>query len=116
VDEWRYLIVLGCCVLITVPLELAGARVYRRPRRWLVALAPIVAVLLVWDVAAIAAGVWDYNPAYLIGVTLPFGVPVEELLFFLVVPTCGLLTYEAVELMLGRLRNLRRPTVREQQR
>jgi lycopene beta-cyclase len=106
-DRWQYLLVLAGCLLVTLPLELVGARVYRRPRRWLLALAPVVGVLLLWDVAAIAAGVWSYNPAYLVGVLLPFRVPLEELLFFIVVPTCGLLTFETVELMLNRLRNRR---------
>ncbi|MFC0626452.1 lycopene cyclase domain-containing protein [Kribbella deserti] len=106
-DRWHYLLVLAACVLITLPLELAGARVYRRPRRWLLALAPAVAVLLVWDIVAIAAGIWSYNPRYLLGITLPFQVPLEELLFFLVVPTCGLLTYEAVQVMLERVRRFR---------
>lgn len=102
---WQYLAVLAGCVLITLPLELAGARVYRRPRRWLLALAPVLAALLVWDVLAIASGVWSYNPVHLVGITLPFGVPLEELLFFIIVPTCAVLTYETVQLMLDRIRS-----------
>jgi len=37
-------------------------------------------------------------------VTLIFGMPIEELAFFIVVPICGLLTYEAVGHVLCRTR------------
>lgn len=106
-DRWQYLLVLAGCLLITLPLEFLGARVYRRPRRWLLALAPVVAVLLVWDALAVATGVWSYNPSYILGLTLPFDVPLEELIFFIVAPTCALLTFETVQLMLRRLRSRR---------
>ncbi|WP_433167057.1 lycopene cyclase domain-containing protein [Kribbella sp. CA-247076] len=101
-NHLQYLIVMGLCVAITLPLELLGARVYRRPRRWVLALLPVVTVFLIWDAIAIAAGVWGYDAAYLTGITLPGNIPLEELVFFVVVPTCGLLTYETVTLMLGR--------------
>jgi lycopene cyclase domain-containing protein len=45
---------------------------------------------------------WRYNPRYVTGWDLPFSVPVEELVFFLVVPVCGLLTFETVRNTLGR--------------
>jgi hypothetical protein len=35
---------------------------------------------------------------------LVFGIPIEELIFFIVVPICGLLTYEAVGQILSLLR------------
>ena len=58
----EYLAVLGACVLVTLPLELAGARVYRRPRRLARAVLPVARVFLAWDAVAIAGGVWDYTP------------------------------------------------------
>ncbi|WP_020674247.1 lycopene cyclase domain-containing protein [Amycolatopsis nigrescens] len=110
--KYEYLIVLGACLVITLPLELIGARVYRRPSRLVRAVLPAAAVFLVWDIVAIAAGVWGYNPEFITGVILPFGVPLEELLFFLVIPICGLLTYEAVNTILELLRRWR-ATARE---
>lgn len=107
-DHWQYLIVLGACLVITLPLEMVlGARVYRQPRRALSAIVPIAAIFLIWDVVAIAAGVWTYNPRYIVGVTLPLGVPLEEALFFVIVPLCGLLTYGAVTALLDRARRRR---------
>jgi lycopene cyclase domain-containing protein len=103
-DRWQYLIVLGACLLITAPLEFFGAGVYRRPRRTLLAIVPVAAVFVIWDAIAIAARVWTYNPRYVTGVELPLRIPLEELLFFVVIPLCGLLTFNAVTTMLGRLK------------
>ncbi|SFW86130.1 lycopene cyclase domain-containing protein [Amycolatopsis australiensis] len=104
----EYLLVLGACVLVTLPLELAGARVYRRPARLARAVLPVALVFLVWDALAIAAGVWDFDPAFVSGLRVPFGIPLEEVLFFAVVPICGVLTYEAVGLTGRLLRRVRR--------
>lgn len=107
VEHWHYLLVLAACLLITAPLEFFGAGVYRRPTRLALALLPVIAVFVVWDLIATAAGVWWFNPAYITGVMLPGGLPLEELLFFVVVPLCGLLTYNAVDTLLGALRRRR---------
>ncbi|EME55028.1 lycopene cyclase domain-containing protein [Amycolatopsis decaplanina] len=96
----EYLIVLAACVLVTLPLEAAGARVYRRPKRLARAVLPMAAVFLVWDALAIAGGVWHYAPEFVTGIHAPFSVPLEEILFFVVIPVCGLLTYEMVQLTL----------------
>ena len=102
-DRFQYLILMGLCLVITLPLEfIFGARVWRRPRRLLAAMAIPVAIFVVWDIVAIARDHWTYNPAYVTGWTLPFDLPVEELAFFLVIPVCSLLTLEAVRRVLGR--------------
>ena len=91
-----YVGVLAACVLGTLPLEwVFGARVYRRWRRAAWAILPVAAVFLVWDVAVTAFGWWRFDPAQVMGVFLG-GLPLEEWLFFLVIPVCGLLTFEAV--------------------
>jgi len=104
VDRWQYLIVLGACLLITAPLESFGSGVYRQPRRVTAAVLPVAAVFLIWDAIAVAAHVWSYNPRYILGLILPGEVPLEEVLFFLVIPVCGLLTYSAVDSLLSVLR------------
>lgn len=99
--QYEYLALLLACALITLPLEfLFSARVWRRPRRALRALIPVVLVFGTWDVVAIAAGHWWFNPRFVTGIVLPPGLPLEELVFFLVIPLCGLLTYEAVRTLL----------------
>jgi len=96
-----YLAVLAGCLLGTLPLELVlHVRVYARPVRLLLTLLPVVAVFSLWDVLAIRAGHWAYDPRQTSGVR--FGVlPLEELLFFLVIPICAVLTLEAVRVVKG---------------
>lgn len=110
-DRWQYLFVLGACLLITAPLEFFGGGVYRRPTRLAVALLPVAAVFLIWDVIAVAGGVWWFNPIYLTGIIAPGDLPLEEVLFFVVIPLCGLLTYNAVDTILSALHRRLQPTV-----
>ncbi|KAA0108132.1 lycopene cyclase domain-containing protein [Mycolicibacterium sp. P1-5] len=106
-DRWQYLIVLGACLLITLPLEIFGSGVYRQPVRLLRSVAPVAVVFVIWDAVAIAGQVWSYNPRYISGVEVGFSIPLEELLFFVVIPICGLLTYSAVTAILGLVRGRR---------
>ena len=69
----------------------------------LAALVPVVVVFSVWDLVGIWRDHWSYNSAYVTGVDLPGGMPIEELVFFVVVPICGLLTYEAVGWVMSEL-------------
>ena len=95
-DAWQYLLLLGACVLVTLPLEIiGGARVYRRPKALLATLAPVVIVFAGWDLIAVHHGDWRFSARYTLGPRLA-GLPVEEWLFFLVVPVCALLTYEVL--------------------
>jgi lycopene cyclase domain-containing protein len=89
---------------ITLPLELFGAGVYRQPMRAVCAVLPVAVVFVIWDAIAIATHVWTYHPLYVTGIELLGRIPVEELLFFVVIPLCGLLTYNAVDTILHRLR------------
>jgi lycopene cyclase domain-containing protein len=103
VDRFQYLLLMGACFALTLPLEFVfQARVYRRIRRTLAALLPVVVVFSIWDVVAIARDHWSYNSRYTTGWNLPFDLPVEEVVFFVVIPLCGLLTFEASRRVLGR--------------
>ena len=94
---------MGVCVLVTLPLEfLLGARVWRQPRRLLGALTPALLLFVAWDLGATASGTWDFSKRYTVGLRLPGGMAVEELVFFTVIPVCALLTLEAVRNLLGR--------------
>ena len=96
-----YLVVLAVCLVGTLPLELVlHTRVYGRPRRLLLTLLPVVAVFVGWDVLAIRAGHWGYDPRQTTGVLLG-NVPLEEVAFFLVIPICAILTLEAVRAVKG---------------
>lgn len=106
IDRYQYLLLMGACLVVTLPLEwVLGARVYRRADALLYAVVPVVVVFSVWDIAGIIRDHWSYNPEFVTGIQLVFGMPLEELTFFIVIPICGLLTYEAVGCVLRRLRS-----------
>jgi lycopene cyclase domain-containing protein len=92
-----YLLILAACVLGTSPLEFVlHVGVYVQWRRLLATIGPVVVLFGTWDLLAIHAHAWHYDASYLIGITLPGRLPLEELLFFVVVPLCSVLTLEAV--------------------
>ena len=95
--HWTYAALLAGCLVVTAPLELVlRARVYARWRRFLLAIVPEFVVFVAWVLYAIDQGHWDYSDDRTLGVRLPGGIPVEEVLFFVVVPLCSVLALEAV--------------------
>jgi lycopene cyclase domain-containing protein len=97
-----YLALLVGCLVVTAPLELfLGVRVYARWRRLLLALLPEFMLFVLWVLYAIARGHWTYDAGQILGLRLPGGIPVEEVLFFLVVPVCAVLAFEAVRKVTG---------------
>jgi lycopene cyclase domain-containing protein len=102
VGQLTYVALLAGCLVVTAPLEIVlGVRVYARWRRLALAILPEFAVFVAWVLCAIAHGHWDYSSAYTVGVRLPGAIPVEEVLFFVVVPICSVLALEAVRRVTG---------------
>lgn len=50
---------------------------------------------ILWDFYFTAKGVWSFNEAYIIGIKL-YNLPIEEVLFFFVVPYCCMFIYECI--------------------
>jgi lycopene cyclase domain-containing protein len=97
-----YLAVLAGCLLGASWLELwPGTGVFRRIGRLAQAVLPTFVAFIGWDLYAISRHHWSYDPAQTVGLVLPGGLPLEEVLFFLVVPTCGVLALEAVRRVTG---------------
>ena len=67
-------------------------------KKWIPALLAILPVgigFVLWDLWFVDLKVWHFNPEYLIGVGYK-GLPLEEYLFFLVVPWVCLFIYESI--------------------
>jgi len=91
-----YLLVLAGCLLGTLPLELfLRVGVYRQWRRLLLTLVPVAAVFVTWDVLAVRAHHWRFDADQVLAPRV-LGLPLEELAFFVVIPLCSVLGYEAV--------------------
>lgn len=97
-----YASMLAAVLLGTAPLELiVRVGVYRRVRRLVLTLLPVVPLFVGWDLYAVSRGHWSFDRAQTLGLYLPGGLPVEEVLFFVVVPLAAVLTLEAVRAVRG---------------
>jgi lycopene cyclase domain-containing protein len=103
VSHLAYLAVLAGCLLAAGWLEFAlHTRVFQRWRRLLLTLVPVLAFFCAWDWYAISRGQWSFDPRHVTGWLLPGRLPVEEVLFFAVVPVCSVLCFEAVRIVRAR--------------
>lgn len=75
--------------------------VLARWRRLLLVMIVVVWPFLLWDAYAIAESHWWFDTSRILGIYLPARIPLEELLFFLVIPLASILTLEAVRSVKG---------------
>jgi lycopene cyclase domain-containing protein len=61
----------------------------------------ILVIYLIWDFWAISKGSWFFDPNQILGVTLLGKLPIEEFLFFIIVPMMTVLTYLALTKLTG---------------
>jgi len=59
------------------------------------------AVFIMWDIRFEELGIWRFNPEYLLGIYI-LSLPLEEWLFFLVIPYCSVFIYEILVVKLPR--------------
>jgi lycopene cyclase domain-containing protein len=100
----EYALVLAVSVI--VPLILSFYRplgFWRRPVRVLLAIVIPMPLFITWDVWATARGHWSFHPDRVFGITV-FNLPLEELLFFVIIPFCGLFTWEVVKYYAARMK------------
>jgi lycopene cyclase domain-containing protein len=71
-------------------------RVLKRIKRALMSIFPVAILFLIWDAYAVASGHWKFDPDQVLGIYGPFGIPLEEYLFFIIVPMAAIMTIEGV--------------------
>ena len=70
--------------------------VFRRLKRAAISILPISLLFLIWDAYAVKNGHWFFDRTQILGIYGPFSIPLEEYLFFIVVPFAAIFTLEAV--------------------
>ncbi len=78
-------------------LEVAlRVKVLKRVKRVFLTIAPVAFIFIAWDLYAIRAGHWFFDQRQILGIYFPGRVPLEEILFFIIVPLAAIMTIEAV--------------------
>jgi lycopene cyclase domain-containing protein len=86
-------------VIIIVPLILSFDRKMRFYRRWksvFISIFLVGAVFVSWDVFFTRSGIWGFNPQYHASFLI-LSLPVEEWLFFIVVPYASIFIHYSLE-------------------
>jgi len=100
--SWTYFMILA--LSLGYPIAQSFEKriyMYRKFRFILPGILVSGAVYLVWDVLFTEAGIWGFHPNYTRDAFL-FGLPLEEWLFFLVVPYSCIFLYEVLRWAVGR--------------
>jgi lycopene cyclase domain-containing protein len=105
VEKFGYMAMLAFTVFGSFWLEIVlKTSVLRRWKRALISILPISTLFLIWDAYAIAQGHWFFNRDRMLGIYGPFDIPLEEFLFFIIVPMAAILTIEGVTTVKPHLR------------
>ncbi len=100
--NYTYLLLL--IASIAVPLALSfdkNVQYYKNLKYILPAILLTAAIFWVWDIKFTAAQIWSFNPEYTIGKNF-MGMPIEEWLFFIVVPYSCVFIYEVLKFYLKK--------------
>lgn len=76
---------------------------YRNWRALVISIGLIVFIFGGWDVLAVARGHWHFNPEG-VGSFKIINLPLEEALFFVVIPFCCIFTWEAIKHIKERIK------------
>jgi lycopene cyclase domain-containing protein len=74
---------------------------YKYPLRLVCAIGFPFVLFIFWDVFAVLRGHWSFNENFITGIKI-FGLPAEEILFFIIIPFCALFTWEVVKYFMRR--------------
>lgn len=95
--KFGYVAMLTFTVFGSFWLEIAlKVRVLKRIKRVLMSVIPVAILFLAWDAYAVASGHWKFDPEQVVGIYGPFEIPLEEYLFFIIVPMAAIMTIEGV--------------------
>ena len=70
--------------------------VLKRFKRVFFSILPVAIFFLIWDAYAIDRGHWYFDHDQILGIFGPLNIPLEEFLFFTVVPLAAIMTIEGV--------------------
>jgi lycopene cyclase domain-containing protein len=103
--EFNYLGVLlfisVCAVGVTLVFKVRAPRFWRT---FLIVDSIVLAVYLFWDYWAIEKKIWSFDPAQTTGIKVLGIIPIEEVLFFIIVPLMTIITYLALINLIAKVK------------
>lgn len=103
--NFTYLIIL--IFSLSAPLALSfdkKVRYYTNLKYIFPAILITASVFWVWDIQFTASGIWSFNSKYTLGISIA-GIPVEEWLFFIIIPYSCVFIYEVLKHYLKSFEN-----------
>jgi lycopene cyclase domain-containing protein len=104
VAKFYYSYVLLFIALCAVGVNFAfHLRITRSWRIFLATDAAVLALYSAWDIYAVKHHNWRFDPHQILGLTILGTLPIEEILFFIIVPLMTILSYLALSKLFPKL-------------
>jgi lycopene cyclase domain-containing protein len=95
-SKYTYLILLICSITAPLALSFDGKVRYYSKLKYVGPAILITAIVFwFWDVRFTSKQVWSFNSEFVLGINI-LGMPIEEWLFFIVIPYCCVFIYEVL--------------------
>lgn len=102
INNFTYLILLVGSIFVPLLLSFDNKVQYFKSLKYILPAIFITAIIFwAWDIGFTKAGVWSFNPEFTLGINL-MSMPLEEWLFFIVIPYCCLFIYEVLKFYLSK--------------
>jgi len=107
-QNFTYLLLM--LLTLAVPLAYSFEKQVGYHKKWKYLLPAVLfsgTVFIMWDIRFTELGIWNFNPDYITGIYI-LNLPLEEWLFFLVIPYCCVFIYEVLHV---KLPNFEKPNL-----
>lgn len=94
-SHFTYILILLFSILVPAIFTFEpNFKFYRKLPQLLISISIGAIIFIAWDVVFTDAGIWGFNESYLLELKI-FNLPIEEILFFIVIPYSCIFLYEA---------------------
>jgi len=96
-EKYTYLILMASCLIFPFAFSFdKRVAFYKNWGKLLVATIIPATFFIIWDAWFTSRGIWSFNDTYIIGYKI-LNLPIEEWLFFIVIPYCSIFVYEVLK-------------------